>query len=74
MVFSTNIYETTSLNEREYNNHGMGLYQISLIIAHTVIIHELIAYKLIFHLLPGTDLTDDDELVPFRNYYFLKTT
>lgn len=37
--------------------------------------YELIAYKLVFHLFPRTDLSDDDDqLVPFRNYSFLKPT
>lgn len=70
------LIKLTNLNERKYNNHGIGFYhRISLIIVHIVMTYELIAYKLVFHLFPRTDLSDDDDqLVPFRNYSFLKPT
>lgn len=39
---------------------------------HTVIIHELMAFRLIFHLFSGADLTADEQLVFFRNQSFLR--
>jgi len=43
-----------------------------LIIADIVMIHELMAFKLIFHLFPGADLAADEQPVPFRNQSSLR--
>jgi len=59
--------------QENITNHGMVLcHKTLLIIADIVMIHELMAFKLIFHLFPGADLAADEQPVPFRNQSSLR--